>query len=530
MKESQENTVSQAAPLATPTALLESMLLTRAYELKLPKLGFTMVCTSVGQEASSAGVVHALGPEDLILTNHRSAGHLISRGADPGRMLAEVMGKSNVIAIGYSDRDPGTAQRVCEAVIRAYVEYRSRDMSMNDASKFFSSEMARVKGELDGKVEARRRFANGAGVSDLAEERRHLLTRISNLNDRSDQTAAELAEARTGRQRMAELKTRQNLDMPTFTSGFTNDNALVSIKSKMIDQQVRVAQLRERYRDDSQEVVAASATLDTLRVMMEREVDSRIAMWDSRIEVLESRQKVFDAEQAEMRNRLDPMADKESQLSTLDRDISLLKARYEDLVRRSDQARLTDKTSVNLNLVLLSPAGPATPQNSRDYARLALAPAFSLVVGLGLAFFFDGIDVTVHSTGQAEEAAELPVLAAIRERRRKAQQEQQDRPGNQIRIPVVIEALSAIVGKSNVLTATEDTMAPFCDAIPLWKKNFSSNRPCGVCTYLLVVTRLIVDSCILMSSATWRRISGFRWPMPRSKNSRWRLTMLLATL
>ena len=71
---------------------------------------------------------------------------------------AEVMGKSNVIAIGYSDRDPGAAQRVCEAVIRAYVEYRSRDMSMNDASKFFNSELAKVKGELDGKVEARRRF------------------------------------------------------------------------------------------------------------------------------------------------------------------------------------------------------------------------------------------------------------------------------------------------------------------------------------------------------------------------------------
>jgi uncharacterized protein involved in exopolysaccharide biosynthesis len=191
------------------------------------------------------------------------------------------------------------------------------------------------------------------------------------------------------------------------------------IKSKMIDQQVRVAQLRERYRDDSPDVAAARNTLDTLRVMLEREVDSRLAMWDSRIEVLEARAKVLETERLGLQARLDPMADKETQIGILDRDISLLKGRYEDLVRRSDQARLTEKTSVNINLVLLSPPGPATPQNSRDYARLALAPAFSLVVGLGLAFFFDGIDVTVHSTGQAEEAAELPVLAAIRERRRR---------------------------------------------------------------------------------------------------------------
>lgn len=91
-------------PLAAPADLLGTMMLIRAYEQKLPELGFRMVCTSVGQEASAAGVVHALSPDDLILTNHRSAGHLIARGADPGRMLAEVMGKST----GYCKGKSGT--------------------------------------------------------------------------------------------------------------------------------------------------------------------------------------------------------------------------------------------------------------------------------------------------------------------------------------------------------------------------------------------------------------------------------------
>ena len=42
------------------------------------------------------------------------------------------------------------------------------------------------------------------------------------------------------------------------------------------------------------------------------------------------------------------------------------------------------------------------------------------------------------------------------------------------------------------------------------KKYFSSKRPCGVCTYLFVVTRLMVDSCIPTVSATSRRIIGLR--------------------
>jgi pyruvate dehydrogenase E1 component alpha subunit len=104
MKKSQEKNLPQTAPLATPADLLGAMMLIRAYEQKLPELGIRMVCTSVGQEASAAGVVGALGPEDLILTNHRSAGHLLARGADPGRMLAEVMGKST----GYCKGKSGT--------------------------------------------------------------------------------------------------------------------------------------------------------------------------------------------------------------------------------------------------------------------------------------------------------------------------------------------------------------------------------------------------------------------------------------
>src|SRR5262249_23314164 len=40
------------------------------------------------------------------------------------------------------------------------------------------------------------------------------------------------------------------------------------------------------------------------------------------------------------------------------------------------------------------------------------------------------------------------------------------------------------------LTLIDETISPRPVAIPLWKKNFSSKRPWGVWTYLLVVTRL----------------------------------------
>jgi acetoin:2,6-dichlorophenolindophenol oxidoreductase subunit alpha len=48
---------------------------------------------SVGQEAVAVGVCHALSPQDYLLTTHRGHGHVLARGADMRRMLAEIMGK-----------------------------------------------------------------------------------------------------------------------------------------------------------------------------------------------------------------------------------------------------------------------------------------------------------------------------------------------------------------------------------------------------------------------------------------------------
>ena len=86
--------------------LLEQMLLVRAYEEAIVAGSDSGTvpgtCTSVGQEAAAVGVVNALGADDLILTNHRSAGHLLARGADPGRLLAEVMGRRDGYCKGRS--------------------------------------------------------------------------------------------------------------------------------------------------------------------------------------------------------------------------------------------------------------------------------------------------------------------------------------------------------------------------------------------------------------------------------------------
>jgi TPP-dependent pyruvate/acetoin dehydrogenase alpha subunit len=48
----------------------------------------------IGQEAIAAGVCAALRADDVITSTHRGHGHVLAKGADPARMLAELCGRS----------------------------------------------------------------------------------------------------------------------------------------------------------------------------------------------------------------------------------------------------------------------------------------------------------------------------------------------------------------------------------------------------------------------------------------------------
>jgi dihydrolipoamide dehydrogenase len=78
--------------------LYEEMWLIRYFDEKVDEFfarglihGTTHLC--VGQEATSAGAIAVLRPEDKITSTHRGHGHCISKGADVNRMMAELFAR-----------------------------------------------------------------------------------------------------------------------------------------------------------------------------------------------------------------------------------------------------------------------------------------------------------------------------------------------------------------------------------------------------------------------------------------------------
>lgn len=91
-------TEGQAEELAYRRDLYRSMRLIRRFEEQVVELVNANEIAGVtheyiGQEAVAVGVCAALRPDDVITSTHRGHGHLIAKGADVSRMMAELLGR-----------------------------------------------------------------------------------------------------------------------------------------------------------------------------------------------------------------------------------------------------------------------------------------------------------------------------------------------------------------------------------------------------------------------------------------------------
>jgi pyruvate dehydrogenase E1 component alpha subunit len=91
--------------MADSRQTLETMLTIRRFEETVVGLFeahefMTHYHLYIGQEGTGVPLMQELGPDDRIATHHRNHGHVLSRGVEPRRALAEILGRTSGINQG----------------------------------------------------------------------------------------------------------------------------------------------------------------------------------------------------------------------------------------------------------------------------------------------------------------------------------------------------------------------------------------------------------------------------------------------
>jgi len=356
-----------------------------------------------------------------IVDEERTARGLKLLHIDGKNVDAIVVGESNVLAMSYLSRSPAAAQEVTDALIQGYMDYRKTAYVLQYPKEFFDSELARVTTELDDWTQRREAFMRSTQTVNLDVQGMQDADFVRQQNLELAKEDQDLAQKRAALASMKNmLATGAGSEMPFSTdAGASADFVLNDTRRKLAEARTRMKEMETVYVPQSTELAQQRAEVDNLQKELTAQISNRVTLAQAEIDNLQARRDQVARSLADGQARMASYPERTARMSEFNTHIEALQKSFDNLAQSAGHAKISKATSPDWTVALLTPASKAYAKNQRDYVRLALAPVFSLIIGLGLAFFVDGLDATLKNPHEAEEALDLPVLATLTEQKRR---------------------------------------------------------------------------------------------------------------
>ena len=357
-----------------------------------------------------------------LFADYAPAGYTPKAKINVNRVGAGVVGTSNVIWVAYSSDDPVFCEVAVNAIVNAYKEYYQRVRTPPEMEDFFSREMQTMKEEIEYWRERKERVATEWGIVDLQQQQLETVRSLGQYRRELEEVSQDLEEKESVVRYLDDLKARDKAELPTVTAGLlgaVRETAVERLRNGITDRRVRESELAVGYTGEHKKLREVREQLAEMERMLDVEIDAMLSINKTQIEIMRSRQQYLRdmVQRFEEESRTYP--EKEVELERIHAALLRVQENYNRLVEQHMASKVALASNPEWNVTILNPASPGYRKKTRDYVRMALGPAFSLIVALGFAFFIDNLDHSIKNVSDAEESLNLQVLASFPDRERK---------------------------------------------------------------------------------------------------------------
>ena len=321
------------------------------------------------------------------------------------RLVVDPVGGSNLVWVHFEHPDPRLAARVVNAVFESYTLMRAE--AARAAVTRLATEVETVRGRLtlaEGRLQdyARRNgltvAAPGRGAPD-AEDLPHARLRL---------LQQQLAEAEADRYLKESL---YNL-VQSQGEGLLESEILQALNVRLATLRSEYARLRSTFLEDYPKTREVKGQIDEVEALLAREQGRLRGAITSRYLAAVRRQELLQRAGDQQRALVDGQGERATQYRIQARDVEAqqeLYAKLQERLRVSEVAAAVASTDMAVVEPAIAPTAPIRPIVASN---LKLALVVGLVLGVGLAFLREHVDVTVR-TADDLTAFEVPLLGLI---------------------------------------------------------------------------------------------------------------------
>jgi polysaccharide chain length determinant protein (PEP-CTERM system associated) len=348
--------------------------------------------------------------------------------------------------ITFADSNPRTAYRVVRSLVDTFMD-KNLGIKREDsvvAQRFFQEQVEAYEAKLrasEGRLAEFKKANVGlmpGAEGDYYQRLEAAMTSLDQMRGRYRQVS----------ERRNELQRQIDGEEPTF--GLSGPAGGDPIDAQIAGYQARIDQLLVQYTDKHPEVVALRDTIARLQEekrkgarvsttvapadngtttseqIMMRSLDMnpvyqnlKISLSQADAELAELRGQIASQEQVvgNLRSRVDAIPEVEAELARLNRDYEVNRKQYDELLTRSEQARISDQADASSESVKFKeierPVEPVTPSGPQRGLLNTAVMLMSLAAGLALALFLQQVRPVFSTKDSVRQATGLPVIGSV---------------------------------------------------------------------------------------------------------------------
>ncbi|MDQ0316513.1 GumC family protein [Amorphus orientalis] len=319
------------------------------------------------------------------------------------------IGQSNAVRVSYRATSPELAAQVANGVVDVYLESEvaaSRSFAQTSLG-LLRERLANLRQDVDEREQAVEDWRRESGISEGVSST-VLRERITQLSIELSRAQAALAEARATNQTRGQSNARRSSDPKVIDS-----QLIQNLVEQEAEEEREVARLEALYQPSHPKLIAAKASLQSVRNAIETETDKITDSLGRSEEIQTDRVASLARDVDELRSELADQREAEIRLRALEQEAEAARGVYETFLARQSEVQSRVGLERPDARVVAEASPPLTPSSPNRPLVVMAGMVFSAFLAVALAIVLAQFRRSVGAASDVQELLGVPPLAEL---------------------------------------------------------------------------------------------------------------------
>jgi len=327
------------------------------------------------------------------------------------QLKIEPVRNTRLVNIHFDSYYPELASRVPNTVATTYIQMNldNRFNATEQAEQQLNKQLEVMRAKVETADEALQDFGAKHDFIFLDEKERNVtLQRLSDLNE----ALAKAESERMSKEALYKQTRQSNFDaIPSIL-----ENKLIQeLKQNYLQLEVQYTKLSEIFKPEYPEMVRIKKQMEIVQKRLDAELNKCIHSIKNEYEFCLRRESLIRAAFEQQKAKATEMQQKAIHYNILKREADTNRELYKNLLQRMKEAGIQAGITASNIQVVDQAELPTHPYKPNLRHNIKYAAMIGLLLGLGLAFFFEYLDNTIKTPDDLEQLIRLPSLGMVPE-------------------------------------------------------------------------------------------------------------------